>query len=105
MSGRRPAGIWFPPGSVRGRPAEADIGDGDLQRGRVGQQLAGVGLAGVAEHFTRLLSVNRTVVADGPAALVRDAGVLRATYGGHLIEVDHGEVVMLDDPHHRDGVR
>jgi len=62
-------------------------------------------LAGVAEHFTRLLSVNRTIVADGPAALVRDAGVLRATYGGHLIEVDHGEVVMLDDPHHRNGRR
>jgi len=59
-------------------------------------------LAGVAEHFTRLLSLNRTVVADGPAALVRDAGVLRATYGGHLIEVDHGDMVLLDDPHHGD---
>jgi hypothetical protein len=55
-------------------------------------------LAGVAEHFTRLLSLNRTVVADGPAALVRDAGVLSATYGGHLIEVDHGDMVLLDDP-------
>jgi hypothetical protein len=54
----------------------------------------------VAEHFTRLLSLNRTVVADGPAALVRDADVLRATYGGHLIEVGRGEVVLLDDPHH-----
>jgi hypothetical protein len=31
---------------------------------------------------------------------VRDANVLRATYGGHLIEVDRGEVVLLDDPHH-----
>jgi ABC-type Mn2+/Zn2+ transport system ATPase subunit len=57
-------------------------------------------LGGVAEHFTRLLSLNRTVVADGPAALVRDADVLRATYGGHLIEVGRGEVVLLDDPHH-----
>jgi len=57
-------------------------------------------LAGVAEHFTRLISLNRRVVADGPAAMVRDANVLRATYGGHLIEVDRGEVVLLDDPHH-----
>ncbi len=60
-------------------------------------------LAGVAEHFTRLLSLNHTVVADGPASLVRDADVLRATYGGHLIEVDRGAVVLLDDPHHGDG--
>jgi manganese/zinc/iron transport system ATP- binding protein len=58
-------------------------------------------LAGVAEHFSRLISLNRTVVADGPATLVRDAGVLRATYGGHLIEVDRGAAVLLDDPHHR----
>jgi ABC-type Mn2+/Zn2+ transport system ATPase subunit len=57
-------------------------------------------LAGVAEHFGRLLSLNRTLVADGPAALVRDAGVLRATYGGHLVEVERGSVVLLDDPHH-----
>jgi ABC-type Mn2+/Zn2+ transport system ATPase subunit len=57
-------------------------------------------LGGVAEHFTRLISLNRTVVADGPAALVRDAEMLRATYGGHLIEVERGEVVLLDDPHH-----
>jgi ABC-type Mn2+/Zn2+ transport system ATPase subunit len=60
-------------------------------------------LAGVAEHFTRLISLNRTVVADGPASLVRDENVLRATYGGHLIQVDRaGSVLLLDDPHHRD---
>ena len=57
-------------------------------------------LAGVAEHFTRLVSLNRTVVADGPAALVRDSEVLRATYGGHLIQLERGDVVLLDDPHH-----
>ena len=57
-------------------------------------------LAGVAEHFSRLLSLNRTVVADGPASLVRNAEVLRATYGGHIIEVERGAVVLLDDPHH-----
>ncbi len=62
-------------------------------------------LAGVAEHFTRLVSLNRTVVADGPVSLVRDTDVLRATYGGHLIEVDRGAVVLLDDPHHRGGGR
>jgi manganese/zinc/iron transport system ATP- binding protein len=60
-------------------------------------------LAGVDEHFTRLISLNRTVVADGPAALVRDPNVLRATYGGHLIQMDRGDVLLLDDPHHRDG--
>jgi ABC-type Mn2+/Zn2+ transport system ATPase subunit len=61
-------------------------------------------LAGVAEHFTRLISLNGTVVADGPAALVRDPSVLQATYGGHLIQVDRaGGVLLLDDPHHRDG--
>jgi ABC-type Mn2+/Zn2+ transport system ATPase subunit len=57
-------------------------------------------LAGVAEHFSRLLSLNRTVVADGAASLVRNADVLRATYGGHLIELERGDVVLLDDPHH-----
>jgi ABC-type Mn2+/Zn2+ transport system ATPase subunit len=61
-------------------------------------------LAGVAEHFTRLISLNRTVVADGPASLVRDASVLRATYGGHRVQVDRaGGVLLLDDPHHCDG--
>jgi ABC-type Mn2+/Zn2+ transport system ATPase subunit len=57
-------------------------------------------LAGVAVHFTRLLSLNRTLIADGPAALVRDPHVLRATYGGHLIHVEPGAVVLLDDAHH-----
>ncbi len=56
-------------------------------------------LAGVAEHFARLISLNGTIVADGPASLVRDPAVLRATYGGHLIEV-RGDVVLVDDPHH-----
>jgi len=58
-------------------------------------------LGGVAEHFSRLLSLNVTLVADGPASLVRDARVLRATYGGHLISVEPGSVVLLDDTHHQ----
>jgi ABC-type Mn2+/Zn2+ transport system ATPase subunit len=58
-------------------------------------------LAGVAEHFTRLLALNKALIADGPAALVRDAAVLRQTYGGHLIHVEAGSVVLLDDAHHR----
>jgi ABC-type Mn2+/Zn2+ transport system ATPase subunit len=62
-------------------------------------------LAGVAEHFTRLLSLNRSLIADGPAALVRDPGLLRATYGGHLIHVEPGAVVLLDDAHHPPATR
>jgi ABC-type Mn2+/Zn2+ transport system ATPase subunit len=77
---------------------------GECQRGKT--VLASThDLAGVAEHFGRLLSLNRCVVADGPASLVRDPDVLRATYGGHLIEVERGGVVLLDDPHHPDAAR
>jgi ABC-type Mn2+/Zn2+ transport system ATPase subunit len=73
------------------------------ERGRGKTVLASThDLGGVAEHFTRLISLNRTVVADGPASLVRDGEVLRATYGGHLIQLDRGDVVLLDDPHHGD---
>jgi manganese/zinc/iron transport system ATP- binding protein len=57
-------------------------------------------LAGVSEHFTRMIALNGVLVADGPAALVRDAGVLQATYGGHPIVVDRSGVVLLDDPCH-----
>jgi ABC-type Mn2+/Zn2+ transport system ATPase subunit len=62
-------------------------------------------LGGVAEHFTRLLSLNVSLVADGPASLVRDPVVLRATYGGHLINVEPGAVVLLDDTHHQRAAR
>ena len=37
----------------------------------------------VAEHFARMLALKRALVADGPAALIRHPGVLRATYCGH----------------------
>ena len=37
----------------------------------------------------------------GGTAGLRDPEVLRATYGGHLISVEPGAVVLLDDAHHR----
>ena len=46
-------------------------------------------------------AVNRRVVADGPASLILDPDVLRATYGGHLLILD-GQTVLLDDAHHHD---
>lgn len=56
-------------------------------------------LAGVAEHFTRVICLNETIVADGPASLVRDGQVLRRTFGGHLLEVQ-GQPVLLDRAQH-----
>src|SRR5690349_23817756 len=46
MSGRRPVGIWLGPGEVRWRLADTGFGGGRFQRGRVGEQLARVGLPG-----------------------------------------------------------
>ena len=57
-------------------------------------------LAGVLSHFKRVICLNRSVVADGPAAILQDAEVLRATYGGHLVEVIGGRALLVDDPHH-----
>jgi len=57
-------------------------------------------LAGVVSHFQRVLCLNRAIVADGPAVILRDAAVLRATYGGHLVEVRGGTALLMDDPHH-----
>ena len=55
----------------------------------------------IQANTTRLLALNQSLIADGPATLVRDPAVLRATYGGHLINVEPGAVVLLDDAHHR----
>jgi ABC-type Mn2+/Zn2+ transport system permease subunit len=41
-----------------------------------------------------MLALNGALVADGPPALIRHPGVLRSTYGGHLIEVGRGGVVL-----------
>jgi ABC-type Mn2+/Zn2+ transport system ATPase subunit len=57
-------------------------------------------LAGVVRHFQRVICLNRTIVADGPARLLEDAEVLRATFGGHLVEVRGGAALLVDDPHH-----
>jgi manganese/iron transport system ATP-binding protein len=58
-------------------------------------------LATAAERFQQVLAVNRTVVAYGPAEIVLDADVLARAYGGHLLVLDGGRV-LLDDAHHHD---
>ena len=45
--------------------------------------------------------MNRTVVAYGPAEIVLDADVLARAYGGHLLVLDGGRLI-LDDAHHHD---
>ena len=57
-------------------------------------------LAGVLSHFQRVICLSGTVVADGPVRILRDPEVLRATYGGHLVEVEGGAALLVDDPHH-----
>ena len=57
-------------------------------------------LAGVAEHFTRLLSLNDRWSPTVQPRWCAIPNVLRATYGGHLIHVEPGAVVLLDDTHH-----
>jgi manganese/iron transport system ATP-binding protein/manganese/zinc/iron transport system ATP- binding protein len=58
-------------------------------------------LACAAQRFQRVLAVNRTVVAHGPSNLVLDADVLARAYGGHLLVLEGGTVI-LDDAHHHD---
>jgi manganese/iron transport system ATP-binding protein len=58
-------------------------------------------LAAAAQHFRRVLGVNRRVVADGPGSLVLDPDVLARAYGGHLLILE-GRTVVLDDAHHHD---
>jgi ABC-type Mn2+/Zn2+ transport system ATPase subunit len=40
-------------------------------------------LAGVIAHFPRVIAMNGGIVADGDPSLLRDAEILRRTYGGH----------------------
>ncbi len=58
-------------------------------------------LAAAATHFTDIIAVNRTIVAQGPASLVLDQDVLMKTYGGHLVFVGD-RMAVLDDAHHHD---
>jgi manganese/zinc/iron transport system ATP- binding protein len=58
-------------------------------------------LAAAAGRFHRVAAINRTMIADGPAALVLDPEVLARTYGGHLLVLG-GQTVLLDDAHHHD---
>jgi ABC-type Mn2+/Zn2+ transport system ATPase subunit len=58
-------------------------------------------LACAAECFGRVVAINRTIVADGPAAIALDADILARAYGGHLLTLSGGRA-MLDDAHHHD---
>ena len=58
-------------------------------------------LACAAECFQRVVAVNRTIVADGPSSIALDAEVLARAYGGHLLRLEGGRV-LVDDAHHHD---
>ena len=58
-------------------------------------------LACAADCFGRVVAINRTVVADGPASIALDADVLARAYGGHLLNIGGGRMI-LDDAHHHD---
>jgi ABC-type Mn2+/Zn2+ transport system ATPase subunit len=58
-------------------------------------------LACAADCFGRVIALNRTIVADGPASIALDAEVLARAYGGHVLTLEGGRVI-LDDAHHHD---
>ena len=58
-------------------------------------------LAAVSRHFAQVVAVNRRIIASGDASLVRDPDILARTYGGHLLVLGEG-AVLLDDAHHHD---
>lgn len=58
-------------------------------------------LGSAAEHFRRIVAINRTVIASGDASLILDEEVLMRTYGGHLVFVGN-RTALLDDAHHHD---
>jgi ABC-type Mn2+/Zn2+ transport system ATPase subunit len=60
-------------------------------------------LACAAQRFHDVVALSERVVAHGPAQLVLDREVLEKTYGGHLVPLADGGVVLLDDPHHSHG--
>lgn len=58
-------------------------------------------LACAAQCFQRVVAVNRTIVADGPAEIALDPDILARAYSGHLLVLGDNRVV-LDDAHHHD---
>lgn len=58
-------------------------------------------LACAAQRFQMVVTVNRRIVAHGPSSLILDPDVLARTYGGHLLVLGGGTVI-LDDAHHHD---
>ena len=60
-------------------------------------------LACAAQRFHDVVALAGRVVAYGAAQLVLDREVLEKTYGGHLVPLAGGGVVLLDDPHHEHG--
>lgn len=58
-------------------------------------------LASVSRHFAQVVAVNRRIIASGDVRLVRDPDILARTYGGHLLVLGEG-AVLLDDAHHHD---
>jgi ABC-type Mn2+/Zn2+ transport system ATPase subunit len=53
-------------------------------------------LASVMAHFERVVCMNGGIVAQGDVSILRDAAVLRVTYGGHRSEQPH----LVADEHH-----
>jgi ABC-type Mn2+/Zn2+ transport system ATPase subunit len=60
-------------------------------------------LACAAQRFHDVVALAGRVVVHGKANLVLDRAVLEETYGGHLVPLAGGGVVLLDDPHHEHG--
>ena len=60
-------------------------------------------LACAAQRFHDVVALAARVIVHGKAELVLDRGVLEETYGGHLVPLPGGGVVLLDDPHHAHG--
>jgi ABC-type Mn2+/Zn2+ transport system ATPase subunit len=60
-------------------------------------------LACAAQRFHDVVALAGRVIVHGAAQLVLDREVLEKTYGGHLVPLSGGGVMLLDDPHHAHG--
>jgi ABC-type Mn2+/Zn2+ transport system ATPase subunit len=58
-------------------------------------------LAAAQVHFPEVVALNRRIVAAGPPQEVLRPEILAEAYGGHLISIAGGAMV-LDDAHHHD---